>query len=128
MERIEMSCELAAGPALVYRAWLTTEGHSAMTGAPALFEEGGRRYTAWDGYISAEILELEEGARILQSWRTTDFKEGEADSLLELSFEPKGEGTIMTLRHSGLPEGSSGDYQQGWLEYYFEPMKAYFAR
>ncbi len=128
MERIELFCDLGAAPKAVFEAWLSSRGHSEMTGSPALFEDGGRgRFTAWDGYISGEVLDVEEGLRILQSWRTTDFAAGDEDSLLELIFHAQGPGTRLTLRHSNLPEGSSKRYEQGWFEYYFEPMKAYFA-
>ena len=127
MERIELVCDLGAPPMKVFDAWLSTEGHSAMTGSPAVFEDAGRgRFTAWEGYIEGEILDVEPGLRILQTWRTTDFKEGEEDSLLELLFAPQGPGTKLTLRHSNLPELSSAEYEEGWREYYIKPMKAYF--
>jgi activator of HSP90 ATPase len=128
VEHLDMVCDLDASPGEVFEAWLSSTGHSDMTGSPAAFGESGMgRFTAWDGYISGEILEAEPGRRILQSWRTTDFKAGEGDSLLEIVLEARGSGTKLRLRHSRLPDGSSEDYRQGWLEYYFEPMAAYFS-
>jgi uncharacterized protein YndB with AHSA1/START domain len=128
MERIEMSVELEAAPEAVYRAWLSSEGHSAMTGSSARFEVEGRgAYTAWEGYISGRVLEAVEGRRILQDWRSSDFGDADGDSLLEVILEPKGLGTRLSLVHSRLPDGSSAEYEKGWLVYYFEPMKAYFS-
>ena len=47
------------------------------------------------------------------------------DSLLEVLLEAVDGGTRVTLRHSNLP--TDGDqYLQGWIDYYFTPMKAFF--
>jgi activator of HSP90 ATPase len=128
MERIEMSCELPAPPARVFEAWLSAEGHSAMTGSPATFDEPAKGdFSAWDGYITGHTIEAAKGSRILQSWRTTDFSEADEDSRLEILLEAHGKGTKLTLKHSRLPAGSSADYEKGWLDFYFEPMKSYFS-
>ncbi len=42
----EVDCELAADPAMIYRAWLSSVGHSAMTGAEAV-EPPGPLYVYW---------------------------------------------------------------------------------
>jgi len=33
----------------------------------------------------------------------------------------------MTVIHSDIPDGQGDDYRQGWIDYYFEPMKEYFS-
>ena len=116
----------SATPQQVYDAWLDSEGHSKMTGgaAEASAEVGGE-FTAWDGYIWGKNLELEPGKRILQSWRTQEFQESEPDSELEIILEAAPEVTKLTLKHTGLPEHGM-QYKDGWVEHYFEPMKAYF--
>ncbi|MBI2330851.1 MAG: SRPBCC domain-containing protein, partial [Chloroflexi bacterium] len=70
-------------------------------------------------------LELEEGRRIVQAWRTHEFAADEPDSRLELRFDPHPDGTLLTLRHTELPEHGM-QYKQGWVEAYFEPMKEWF--
>ena len=41
---------LPATPAAVYDAWMSSEGHAAMTGAPAAIDPHvGARFSAWDG-------------------------------------------------------------------------------
>jgi len=42
-----------------------------------------------------------------------------------LILEPKGENTLLTLTHTDLPKAEFG-VEQGWVDYYFTPMKAYF--
>jgi len=119
---------IAAAPEKIFRAWLSTEGHAAMTGSPAKVEPRvGGTFSAWDGYISGKTLELKPYTRIVQAWRTTEFPEGSADSHVELMLEPVEGGTRITLVHSGIPAGQADEYRQGWDDFYFKPMKEYFS-
>ena len=112
----------------IYDTWLSSDGHANMTGSPAnISVEVGAEFTAWDGYIHGKNLVLEPGKRIVQSWRTTEFSEDESDSRIEITFEPVGKQTKLILKHTGLPP-HGGQYEQGWVEAYFEPMTVYFGR
>ena len=118
---------IPASPKQVYAAWLSGKSHAAMTGggrAAASTKVGGR-FTAWDGYIAGKNLTPEPERRIVQSWRTPEFKDGDADSEIDVQLEAVGKRTKITLRHSNVPEGHSG-YKTGWQTCYFDPMKAYF--
>ncbi len=123
-----MNVTLDASPQEIYEAWLSSDGHSAMTGSPAKVQaERGGDFTAWDGYIFGKSLELEPYRRFVQSWRTTEFPEDAPDSRIEITLEAVKNGTKLTLVHSGLPEGSVDSYHTGWEDYYFKPMKEYFS-
>lgn len=125
----ELSAELPAPPRAIYDAWLSSEGHSAMTGAPAAVEpRPGGTFEAWDGYITGTTLSLEPGRRIVQSWRTSEFSEGDEDSRIDVWLEPIEGGTKLTLRHTNVPDGQLGYEQGGWQESYFDPMLDYFTR
>jgi uncharacterized protein YndB with AHSA1/START domain len=122
----EVSDSIPASPDTLYSAWLDSEEHSRMTGSKAeVSAQVGGRFEAWDGYIEGTNLELAPGQRILQQWRTSEFSDEEEDSLLEVLFEPEDGGTRITIRHSDLPEHGM-QYQQGWIDAYFTPMKDYF--
>lgn len=124
----EVSDVLPATPRDIYEAWLSSDGHSAMTGAPAHVEAVvGGELDAWDGYIVGRTLELEPFGRIVQSWRTSEFADGDADSTIEVLLEPVPDGTRITIRHSGVPDGQTGYELGGWQESYFDPMKEYFS-
>lgn len=115
-------------PMEIYDAWLNSEQHTAMTGGVATASiDVGAVFSAWDGYITGKNLELLPNQKIKQSWRTTDFQDGDEDSMLELLFTATSTGCEMTLSHSNIPEGSP-DYEQGWENHYFQPMRAYFGR
>jgi len=83
--------------------------------------------SAWDGYITGRNLELVPGERIVQSWRTTQFTDEHEDSVITMTLEDVEDGTLVTLVHSNVPDGQTSYEQGGWQEYYFEPMKEYFA-
>jgi hypothetical protein len=34
----------------------------------------------------------------------------------------------MTLKHTDIPPGQADGYQEGWIDYYFTPMKEYFSK
>jgi activator of HSP90 ATPase len=120
---------LPAAPKDVYGAWMSGKEHSAMTGAPAKVtaKEGGK-FSAWDGYIKGKTLKLKPDSKIVQAWRTTDFPPDAPDSRLEIELEAKGRGTRITLTHSKTPLDQAGGYKKGWIDFYFKPMKAYFAQ
>jgi activator of HSP90 ATPase len=123
-EKLKMSALIPADPMRIYQSWLSTKGHSEMTGSPAkVTAVQGRPFSAWDGYISGKNLELKPGKLIVQSWRTTDFPEDAPDSHLEIELVKKGKGTLIKLSQTGIPSGQAGEYRQGWKDYYFKPMK-----
>jgi uncharacterized protein YndB with AHSA1/START domain len=127
-DRFELSTILAATPHEVYRAWLDSEEHSAFTGAEAHVDARvGGAFSAWGDYIQGTTRELDQDRRIVQSWRTVDFPTKSPDSRLEVVLAKAKSGTRLTLIHSEIPDGMGDEYQQGWIDNYFEPMKRYFA-
>jgi activator of HSP90 ATPase len=118
---------IPATPAEIYQAWLSTEGHTAMTGSPANMNgRVGGEFSAWDGYIFGHTRELTPDQRILQAWRTTEFREDAPDSQVEVLLEEVPGGTRVTLTHSLMPEDQVESYRQGWEDFYFKPMKNHF--
>ena len=113
----------------LYEAWLDSKEHSAFTAETARIEPVvGGQHSSFSGYATGQNLALEPHRRIIQSWRTTEFPEGAPDSRLEVTFEDTLGGTLITILHTGIPAGQSDRYREGWLKFYFAPMKTYFAR
>lgn len=129
---MEKSFELkevfSASPKEVFDAWLNSEKHTEMTGGEAVcsakIED---EFSAWDGYISGKNISIIPNEEIVQEWRTTEFKESDSSSELILKFKEVEEGCELTLIHNNIPQGQS-DYEQGWINHYFEPMKNYFSK
>ena len=118
---------LQVNPEKAYQDWLDSAAHSAFTGSPAEIDPViGGEFFAWEGYIWGKTQELTEGKRIRQTWRTNEFPDDSPDSILEILFEPDGEGTRLTLIHTAIPENQADEYEKGWEEFYFEPMRKYY--
>jgi activator of HSP90 ATPase len=127
MESFTLTTTLPASPKEIYNAWLSSEGHSQMTGSQAEVQgSSGGTFTAWDGYIWGKTLELEANHRIVQAWRTSEFPEGSSDSRVEILLEEDPYGTKIALTHTNIPEGQGEGYKQGWEDFYFTPMRVYF--
>jgi activator of HSP90 ATPase len=124
--QIQLKEKFSVKPEILYNAWLDSEKHSAMTGGEAnCSNKVDDKFTAWDGYISGTNEALVPNKEIVQNWRTTEFKETDNDSKLIISIEEIENGSLLTLTHTNIPEGQS-DYEKGWIEHYFNPMKEYF--
>ena len=112
----------------IYIAWLSSEGHTKMTGGIAnISDKIGDNFKAWNGYIEGQNMELEPYSRILQSWRTSQFEKDEEDSQIEIQLSEFNGFTELTLIHTNVPE-SGEHYIKGWDKSYFQPMKIYFSK
>ena len=112
-----------------YEAYLSSEGHTALTGSPARVDgtvDGD--FTAWDGYIQGMFLELEKNKRIVQAWRTAEFPAEAEDSIVEILLEEDHGKTKLTLKHTNIPKGQMDNYKTGWEDFYFKPMREYFGK
>ena len=128
-ESFQVSTTLPVESEKAYKAWLDSSEHSQFTGSPAeINPQVGGIFSAWDGYIKGVTLELTPYSRILQSWRADDFSPESGDSRIEVLFEDVPGGTRLTLIHTDVPDGQSEEFRQGWEDFYFTPMQAYFSK
>lgn len=125
-DSVKVADVIPAAPRAVYEAWLDSRKHALMTGA-ATSDEGGGRFTAWDGYISGRTLSATPFTKIVQAWRTSHFAADAPDSMVTVELEPFDGGTHVTLVHENIPEEQGDSYRDGWHQFYFAPMKVYFA-
>lgn len=119
----------AVKPEQVYRALLSTTEHSEFTGAPAKCSARiGGRFTAWDEYISGKNLELISDKKIVQEWKTTEWPDKYPPSILKITLTEKTTGTELTMVQSKVPSSQVNDYDKGWYDAYWNPMKEYFSK
>jgi activator of HSP90 ATPase len=129
MESFEINETFPVNPAKIYEAWLDSKAHGKIIGSDADIEpDVNGKFNIWDGYITGRTIELEKDKKIIQEWRTTEFPEKSGFSILELDLEETENGTNLILKHSNIPDGQGNDYKQGWIAYYFKPMKEYFSK
>jgi activator of HSP90 ATPase len=128
-DEFTLTAEFHANAEKIYNAFLSTQGHTEMTGSPAKVD--GRvsgDFTAWDGYIWGTFLELAKNKKIVQAWRTSEFPEDAEDSHVEILLEEITSGealatTRLTLVHTDIPDGQADSYKTGWEDFYFKPMR-----
>lgn len=110
----------------IYTAWLSSQEHARMTGGEATISDHiGDSFSTWDGYIEGKNIELIPNQKIVQSWRTSQFDTDQDDSIVTITLTEENEMTALVLVHSNLTD-KDYHYKQGWIDHYFEPMKAYF--
>ena len=128
-QSFKISTTLPATAKEIYKAWLSSEEHTAFTGNAAEVDlRVGGRFTAFGNYIEGTNAKLYLNKKIVQTWRTTEFPAGSEDSILEISLEEMKTGTKLTLTHSNIPDGQADSYKDGWKKFYFRPMKEYFGK
>ena len=126
---IKQSVFLTAKPAEVYDAILQAKKHSAFTGSKATCAPRvGGRFSAYDGYIWGKNLDLVKDQKIVQEWQTTEWPPGTPPSIVELNLRGHQGGTELTMVHCEVPADQAESYRQGWIDYYWEPLKEYFGR
>lgn len=127
MKTITQKVVVSATPGEVYKAFINPRTHAAFTGSRATGSARiGGKFTAWDGYISGVNRSLVPGRKIVQDWRTTEWPEGAADSRIEFTFKAVKGGTEVRMVHSNVPAEQADSLRQGWVDFYWKPLKQYF--
>jgi activator of HSP90 ATPase len=120
---IRQSATFRTSPHVVYEMLMDSRKHARFTGETAsISRKVGGKFTAYGGYISGVNLELVPDKKISQSWRGSDWPEGHF-SRVTFSLEEARGGTRLAFRQSGVPEAHYDSINQGWRDYYWEPMR-----
>ena len=130
MEKFKVSVKLHCTAKEVFTGWLNDKIHAEFTGgskATTSPNEGGH-FTAWDGYISGNNVEIFPYKKIIQKWRTAEFAGTDEDSIVELFFTYKDDYTLVTITHSNIPDGQGEHYKKGWKDHYFSFMKKHYEK
>jgi len=126
---IQQSVVLPASPEELFRTFLDSKMHSAVTGAPAkTSNKAGGKWSAWGGAIRGRNLLIVPGKMIVQAWRSSVFKKSEPDSILVLTFSKAKGGGRIDLVHVNVPEYDHKGVSEGWPTYYWKPWKEYLKR
>jgi len=107
---------------------MDSKKHAAFTGDSAeISSRVGGKIAAGDGYIHGKNLGLVKGKKIVQAWATTEWPDGYPPSRLQITLKKTKGGTRLEMVHSKVPAEQRDYYAQGWKDYYWEPLKSYFA-
>ena len=123
---IHQEVTFKASPKKVYDALMDGKSFAAFTGAPATIDaKVGGAISGFGGMITGINVELVPGKRIVQAWRAGNWPEG-IHSIVKFELAAAGNGTKLTLDHSGAPDGSEEMLEGGWHKMYWEPLAKHF--
>jgi activator of HSP90 ATPase len=129
MNVIQQSVTLNASPEELFRTFLDSKRHSAMTGARArMSRRVGANFTAFDGELKGQNLLIVPNRMIVQAWRARQWKAADPDSILILRFTKAADGGRIELIHVNVPAYDRKGVRHGWPKYYWKPWKAYLSR
>jgi activator of HSP90 ATPase len=119
---IKQSATFDASPHTVYELLMDSKKHSVLMGDEAKISRkiGGKFNVG--GYIEGVNLELIPDEKIVQTWRYEDWPKGHFSRATFLLQALDGK-TRLTFTQSGVPATFYEDIKQGWIDYYWTPMK-----
>jgi activator of HSP90 ATPase len=119
---IHQEVTFKANPKQIYDTLLDGKKFAAFTGAPATIDNKvGGAISGFGGMITGINVELVPNQRIVQAWRAGNWGEG-VYSIVKFELKADGNGTKLTLDHSGAPEGDEDHLDGGWHKMYWEPL------
>jgi uncharacterized protein YndB with AHSA1/START domain len=130
---IEQTVHIAASPETVWRYWTDPERMRDWWGVSAQLDprKGGEyRVTMAQGAtMIGEYVELVPHERLVFTLGWDKPTPGGANvppgsSQVEVTLVPEGDGTVLTLRHSGLPDNAVEDHVAGWTHFLAELAQA----
>ena len=117
-----------ATPSNVYHALMDSKIHSKFTGDIArIGKTVGDQFSAFNGYATGENLELKPNKLIVQSWRSSDWPKGHY-STVYFELKPEKNDTLLKFHQTGVPGEYVEDISNGWMEYYWNPIKEMFKK
>lgn len=104
-----------ATPAKLYSLFMNSTRHTATTGMPAkISTKVGGKWSAFSGMILGKNLVIVPNRMVVQTWRSSEWKKKDPDSILVVTFEKAaGGGAQVNLVHVGVPEYDHAGVTQG---------------
>src|SRR2546426_12716990 len=88
--------------------------------------KGGRMQMA--PHSTGTFLSLVPGKLIVQTWRGSDWKRSDLDSVLILALPRRQRGGRLAMVHANVPDAHARSITKGWHTYYWQPWKKYLRR
>ena len=120
---IELEVRIAARPATVFSFLSDAAGMARWFGSKVDLDPrpGGQIRVDINGrdITRGEIVEIVPDQRIVFTfgWESKDHPVPPGSSTVEISLVEDGDGTIVRLRHSGLPADQAGGHKEGWQHF-----------
>lgn len=120
------SVVLPADADRLFAMYLDPVEHAAFTGQPVTIDaQPGSIFEAFDCQLLGQTLQVVEPRLIVQSWRSTQFRDEDPYSTLILSFSAEGKQGRIDLVHLDVPDHDVEGVKQGWGKFYWTPWREY---
>jgi uncharacterized protein YndB with AHSA1/START domain len=126
---LEQRTTFDATPHDVYEALMDAKKFIKVTGDHARIDSrAGGTFTTKNGKITGKFLDLIPDEKIVAEWRmdVEGWPKGHF-SILTINLSSTDEGTQLDLTQDKVPKESSEAIESLWDEYYWTPLKEYFA-
>lgn len=80
----------------------------------------GDEFELWGGDIWGKNIVVIRNKQLKQEWFAGDW---EQPSIVTFDFSGKGNETTVVLTHENVPDAEAQSLAEGWLNFYFEPIK-----
>ncbi|HET9399950.1 MAG TPA: SRPBCC domain-containing protein [Candidatus Acidoferrales bacterium] len=125
---IRQSVTLPASPGALFKTFLDSNLHTAMTGMPAKTSaKASAKWSAFGGAIWGRNLLIVPGKLIVQTWRSTHFPKDAPDSILILAFSGTGKSGRIDLVHVNVARKDHKGVREGWPKFYWKPWRKYLS-
>ena len=126
VRNLRQTVQIKASPHEIFESLVNPRHHAKFTGADAkLVRRPGGPFSHYDGDLSGFVLELVQDQRITLAWRSSGWPEGHY-SIARFELAPAKGGTRLVFEQFGIPAGDYADIADGWKQYYWTPLKAYY--
>jgi activator of HSP90 ATPase len=123
VKTIQQTATIKATRHAVYEALMDSKQHGQFTGGAAkISRKVGGKFSVYDGYASGKNLKLIPDRKIVQTWRADDWPDGHY-SQCTFELTPTKTGTKLTFTQTDVPVEFYKDIKQGWIDFYWKPMK-----
>jgi uncharacterized protein YndB with AHSA1/START domain len=127
MATVKKEYFIAVPPRLVWEALTDATQLEAWGAGPNVLMEltEGGAFSLWDGDITGTNLDFEPEQRLVQQWNSAGYDyPTEVTIALEPSHEEE-DGTAITVTQTDVKEEDVEEFDRGWDEYYFGPLKEF---
>lgn len=126
---IQQSVKFSASPERLFTIYVNSKQHGAATHSTAsVSRKVGGKFTAFNEALVGKMLAIVPNRMIVQSWRGSDWKKSEPDSILILTFSKASRGARLGLVHANIPDRHYAGIRRGWTKYYWNPWRAYLRK
>ena len=126
---LKQKVKLAVPPKKAYKFYMDAKLHGDLVGGKVtISSEAGSTFSAFGGSLKGKMLHAKSGKMIVQTWRSSDWRKEDADSILILVFNETETGTELEMIHANVPDSDADSVKEGWTNFYWTPWKNYIKK